>query len=92
MAMYNGFRPQQGLLIMNSKRIYIVLENEGSWSFRPQQGLLIMNMFLVMSVVVKEIAFPSPTGVTYYELTARNARHHQDRLSFRPQQGLLIMN
>ena len=41
-----GFRPQQGLLIMN----YIgkkggVIRNEQE-SFRPQQGLLIMNWII----------------------------------------------
>ena len=38
----NGFRPQQGLTIMNSYMINYTL----SWkrhSFRPQQGLTIMN-------------------------------------------------
>ena len=39
--MFMSFRPQQGLLIMNS---HVVLTKE-DWQncFRPQQGLLIMN-------------------------------------------------
>ena len=59
-----GFRPQQGLLIMNKQVIYDESRSEG---FRPQQGLLIMNFYPLPTL--SRLWFPSPTGVTYYELT-----------------------
>ena len=39
-----------------------------NYSFRPQQGLPIMNkrIEIIRVSIIKE--FPSPTGVTYYEL------------------------
>ena len=61
----NSFRPQQGLTIMNPLRIShsAVEEVKG---FRPQQGLPIMNNIFCYETV-SFLAFPSPTGVNYYE-------------------------
>ena len=41
-----GFRPQQGLLIMNFHAFHIFVPLSFYNSFRPQQGLLIMNPYL----------------------------------------------
>ncbi len=38
-----GFRPQQGLPIMNDEKVIQILSKE---RFRPQQGLPIMNPYL----------------------------------------------
>ena len=38
----NGFRPQQGLTIMNES-IIVLVKKSRLFSFRPQQGLTIMN-------------------------------------------------
>ena len=40
---YTGFRPQQGLSIMNQSRFFTP-KKLWPYSFRPQQGLSIMNM------------------------------------------------
>ena len=39
-----GFRPQQGLLIMNCFQSEIFESEYNDYGFRPQQGLLIMNL------------------------------------------------
>ena len=63
--LFNRFRPQQGLLIMNG--VYEINGTEFI-SFRPQQGLLIMNAKdKVIEEMKPKVVFPSPTGVTYYE-------------------------
>ena len=62
------FRPQQGLLIMNSLLFYAYRRRGRKQSFRPQQGLLIMNGLDKDTInTFTMIGFPSPTGVTYYE-------------------------
>ena len=61
----SGFRPQQGLTIMNNQE-FEVKEVKGKNSFRPQQGLTIMNPLDNILNKIKE-KFPSPTGVNYYE-------------------------
>ena len=64
------------------------------FSFRPQQGLPIMNPMLgFVKDIVDTFGFPSPTGVTYYELSEYREPVKLTRLEcFRPQQGLPIMN
>ena len=63
-----GFRPQQGLLIMNFHAFHIFVPLSFYNSFRPQQGLLIMNKSLLYSSISMPLGmFPSPTGATYYE-------------------------
>ena len=39
----DGFRPQQGLTIMNTQEGNTVRVSKNKYSFRPQQGLTIMN-------------------------------------------------
>ena len=62
-----GFRPQQGLTIINNKmsKLKEFVENK---SFRPQQGLTIMNGVDFSKQSHEFKLFPSPTGVNYYEL------------------------
>ena len=69
-----GFRPQQGLPIMNSEGMS---NNTHFFGFRPQQGLPIMNIEEKYNRVVSETCFrpqqglpimnKSETGATYYE-------------------------
>ena len=64
-----GFRPQQGLPIMNCDLTDLLQLHIHCFSFRPQQGLPIMNPMLgFVKDIVDTFGFPSPTGVTYYEL------------------------
>ena len=83
------FRPQQGLPIMNKDKGTLELSKNG---FRPQQGLPIMNSNLKTSFLERQRLFPSPTGVTYYELVIKIYKKIKKEKSFRPQQGLPIMN
>ena len=63
------FRPQQGLLIMNSSWTCFLVRKQLISCFRPQQGLLIMNLLnAAIANGYFEFPFPSPTGVTHYEL------------------------
>ena len=64
-----GFRPQQGLTIMNRKRD--IMKNYVRMGFRPLQGLPIMNYLLRWITNVSVLEFPSPTGVTYYECESK---------------------
>ena len=63
----DGFRPQQGLTIMNQYQMTTDYVDETC--FRPQQGLTIMNHMDMQSVGECSLSnlFPSPTGVNYYE-------------------------
>ena len=86
-----GFRPQQGLTIMNrcmpDQSIYIHYD-----SFRPQQGLTIINVINLTPFNITQYMFPSPTGVNHYEFSlCLNMMAHWI-MGFRPQQGLTIMN
>ena len=59
--------------------------------FRPQQVLPIMNGDVGFVNKINQ-QFPSPTGVTYYEIkNIENLRNELKRNRFRPQQGLPIM-
>ena len=51
-------------------RVHVVNNRIGDRGFRPQQGLLIMNFNEAVELMKngKIGKFPSPTGVTYYEL------------------------
>ena len=51
-----------------------------------------MNKKQYFTSVIVLRAFPSPTGVNYYELEIVGIVFMQTSVSFRPQQGLTIMN
>ena len=68
---FNGFRPQQGLPIINKRRW--IKRNTWNKGFRPQQGLPIINYrYLYIYNICEKLKFPSPTGVTYYKSSVFN--------------------
>ena len=66
-----GFRPQQGLLIMNG--IKKVLSKNDSKGFRPQQGLTIINNKMSkLKEFVENKSFRPQQGLTIMNKTVRN--------------------
>ena len=58
----------------------------------PLKGLTIMNAYHSHFPDFERDAFPSPTGVNYYQLITLGTTLTVTSTSFRPQQGLTIMN
>ena len=58
----------------------------------PLKGLTIMNAYHSHFPDFERDAFPSPTGVNYYQLITLGTTLTVASTSFRPQQGLTIMN
>ena len=88
-----GFRPQQGLLIMNFNEAVELMKNGKIGKFPSPTGDTYYEYTKLISVRVNKKLFPSPTGVTYYEfLRLKRVYRFVNIDSFRPQQGLLIMN
>ena len=64
-ATYEGFRPQQGLLIMNAT--ISVLTKYAILSFPSPTGVTYYEYYCNINAYEFLREFPSPTGVTYYE-------------------------
>ena len=62
-----GFRPLQGLSIMNLLGAEKMLDIVAEIGFRPLQGLSIMNTHMTVAQARLHTQFPSPTGVKHYE-------------------------
>ena len=62
--MKNGFRPQQGLTIMNQPLKHWRTAWKRRLSFRPQQGLTIMNHLIILDVSTWKKGFRPQQGLT----------------------------
>ena len=83
-----GFRPQQGLLIMNSACLPLVMIHLSISSFRPQQGLLIMND---LNGYYKDcgISFRPQQGLLIMNMTSKELQNKLYSVSV-PNRGYLL--
>ena len=85
-----GFRPQQGLLIMNG--IKKVLSKNDSKGFRPQQGLTIMNKISEETARIEHLrnGFRPQQGLPIMNLLSNESeKNFQIRVSV-PNRGYLL--
>ena len=83
------FRPLSGYLI--SKWCLTTCIASESWSFRPLSGYLISKWGISMTKrEIQKHEFPSPLGVSYFQIASCIWLHNNQCKGFRPLSGYLI--